>query len=193
MLERSSTSNRSHRGSLHVAVFLRMGCQPVVLPLSGTKDAGVEPSKDYSPLTKLGMEEYKDNVEPAFAELGNLHGEGVRTRGQARVLLHDRDPSHKGWVPKQWAEQKGIKVVLLPEASPDLTPLDASFFGSVHTRWRKECLEKKLGWPDRALLFKQLLEETDPDRHIQHWLRAVRACVQERGGHVERRSSRRGS
>lgn len=174
-----------------MAVFLRLGYKPVVLPLTGTKDAGVQVSGNWAPCSKLGMKEYTARVEEALQKLSSLGGPAAGIRDCPLVLLHDRDPAHTGSVFLQWAEQEGLKVVLLPPSCPDLTPMDASFFGTVNRRWLLECHQKGVPWPQKALLFKKLLEEGDPDDHIRHWQAAVRACILERGGHVERRLGRK--
>lgn len=164
-----------------------------MVPISGTHDAGVEPGQAYPGRAKLGMVEYRDTVVYALDKLGCMAHGKLKKKGQGFVLLHDRDPSHKGGVFKQKAQELGLKVVLLPASSPDLTPMDATFFGSVVTAWRRQCLEKKLGWPARVKLFMKLLHKEKAEPHIQHWKAAVHACVQERGGHVERRLGRRHS
>ena len=191
--ERPCTSGRSSRVTLHVAVFIRLGRRPVVLPISGTHDAGVQPSRAYPPLVQLGMEEYKDKVVRALTTLGCMQDGALLSRGHKFVLLHDRDPSHQGSVFKQWQEEVGLKVVVLPPSCPDLTPMDATFFGSVMMQWRRGYIQNKLGWLDKVQLFMELLQKTLPGLHIEHWQAAVKACVQERGGHVERRLGRRHS
>lgn len=191
MPQRPCTSSSKDRGSLKVAVFLRLGYPAVALPLTGTKDAGVEVSGDYPAHSKLGMEEYKDRVQEALAKLTTLDGPAAGTRDCNLVLLHDRDLAHTGSVFTDYAEQRGLKVVLLPPSCPDLTPMDATFFGSVSRRWALQTYEKGLGWPGKAQHFKKLLEEEVPEDHIKHWQAAVHACIQERGGHVERRLGRK--
>lgn len=165
---------------------------PVVLPISGTRKAGVEPSKEYPGLTKLGAEEYKDKVDAAVQQLSARGSSARRTRSQVLVLLHDREPSHTATLVKQWAEQKVLKLVLLPASCPDLTPMDATFFGSVTSAWQRRCLQEQTPWPQRATLFMELLQQTSPEPHIQHWRRALDACVAEHGGHIERRLQKRG-
>lgn len=145
----------------------------------------------FAPFKKLGMKEYTARVRKALKTLSTLDGPAAGTRACPLVLLHDRDPAHKGGVFKRWAEKKGLKVVLLPPSCPDLTPMDASFFGTVSRRWQVQCIRQGLPWPQRALLFKQLLEEEPPGDHLRHWQAAVHACIQERGGHIERRLGRK--
>lgn len=120
--QRPCTSSTRERGSLKVAVFIRLGYKPVVLPLTGTKDAGVPVSDEWAPRRRLGMTEYTARVKEALAELGLKDGPAAGTRGAPLVLLHDRDPAHTGSIFLQWAEQKGFKVVQLPRSCPDLTP-----------------------------------------------------------------------
>jgi hypothetical protein len=151
----------------------------------------VQVSGDYEGYSKMGMNEYTARVGEALAKLTTLDGPAAGTRDCPLVLLHDRDPAHTGGDFLRWAQQEDLKVVLLPPSCPDLTPIDASFFGTVTQRWQKERIEKNLPWPERALRFKQLLEGEEPDNHIRHWQAAVHACIQERGGHVERRLGRK--
>lgn len=144
MPQRPCTSSSRERGSIKVAVFLRLGYPAVVLPLTGTKDAGVQVSGDYAPCSKLGMTEYTARVGEALAKLTTLHGPATGTRDCPLVLLHDRDPAHTGSEFLEWAQQKDLKVVLLPRSCPDPTPMDATFFGTVSQRWQTQCKEEKL-------------------------------------------------
>lgn len=166
-------------------MFLRLGHEPVVLPISGTHKAGMVPAQSYRPLTRLGAKEYIDTTKSALVELSGGSRAGPRTRGRPLVLLHDREPSHKAKLFCDWAAAEGLQVVLLPAHCPDLTPLDATFFGTVMVRWRKRCIEANLAWNERAALFVRLLKEQSCEAHIMHWRRALEACISELGGHVE--------
>jgi len=146
----------------------------------------MDPAQSYSPLTRLGAKEYSDTTKSALEKISGGSRGGPGTRSRPLVLLHDRDPSHKAKLFRGWAADKGLQLVLLPPHCPDLTPLDATFFGSVMLAWHKQCIEGKLAWSERVALFVRLLKQQSCEAHIKHWKRALEACISELGGHVER-------
>lgn len=140
----------------------------------------------------MGGEEYSDLVVAAHDLLSGPSAGGTSTEGSvAKVLVHDRDPSHRAHVTTAACERIGLKNVLLPTHCPDLTPHDATFLGCVKNAWYRKCCEQQLDWASRQRVFLSLIMEQDPNPHIERWERVLQACIDEKGGHIERRMQKR--
>lgn len=104
------------------------------------------------------------------------------------MLLHDRDTSHNNKLVTESAADMGLTLVTLPTHCPDLTPLDATFFGTVKEKWRDQCYRGQLTWSDRCALFLKLLKEEDVDAHLYDWKDRLDRCIAAGGGHIESNS-----
>jgi hypothetical protein len=186
-----TADHTKNSGRLKVAVLLRMGCKPVVLPVTGTKNATVSPEGKWMKpngerYDALGATEYEWVIKRAIKRLQPPHaGVSGNTRASAvKVLLHDRDSSHTNSLVKESAAEMGLTIVTMPTHCPDLTPLDATFFGTVKREWRLGCYRKHLPWSERCDLFLKLLEEQDVDAHLNGWVKRLDACIAADGGHI---------
>jgi hypothetical protein len=190
-VERSAERKRK-RGQLKLAVFLRLGCPVVAVPVTHTADVPwLNPpagsAADGKPSNSMKGAEYASVLRQCLQRLRFPERGGPSTRAcSPAVLLHDRDPAHTSLVCRAAAKEEGVLIKLLPSSSPDLTPLDASFFGAIATKWRRQCVQQRLTWHDRAKLFWDLLHSEDPEPHLQRWVQALKACVRTGGGHIER-------
>jgi hypothetical protein len=195
-VERECTHTRNS-GRLKVAIFLRKGHIPAMYAVTGTCFALVQPAARYKKAsgeyyTSLPGVEYSRLVDAARGALSGPAAGGASTKGsQPRVILHDLASPH---TPKCTASKiagLGMKEVRLPTHCPDLCVHDATFLGTVMSAYQKACCEKQLTWAEKQRLFISLVLDTNPSPHIDRWVKVLQACIDMRGGHVERSMKRR--
>ena len=195
-VERDSTHPKKS-GKLKVAIFLRKGYTPVVYAVTGTCFALVEPDAKYKKpagghYTAMPGVEYSRLVDAASGVLSGPVAGGASTRGSgAKVILHDRASAHTAACTSAKIEDLGLKEVLLPAHCPDLCVHDATFLGTVMNAYRGKCCEEQLTWEERQRFFISKVLDTDPSPHIDRWVRILQACIDAKGGHIERSIQRR--
>jgi hypothetical protein len=175
------------RQQLHVVVLLRLGCTPVFRITTGSSYEGMDALLTYN---KEDGEPYKllSGVEYAHC-VGSALGELKRARDgkllpAAKYLLHDKAPPHTCKHTKKELA-KLIQVIELPTDSPDLTPCDSNFFSAVKGRWEMEVLQNPMPWAERCKLALKIIQETNPDKHIQALPLRWKACINVEGWHIE--------
>lgn len=195
-MERACTHPKKS-GILKVAVCLRKNYPPAVTVITGTRFAAVSPAQKYmtvknTPYKAMGGREYSNLLDASHAALSGPPSGGASTRGTlAKVLLHDRDPSHRSRAAAATCDRLGLKNVMLPTHCLDLTPHDATFLGCVKNAWELRCCEGKLNWLERQRLFLSMLNQQDPNPHIERWERVLQACIDKKGEHIECRIKRK--
>ena len=177
--------------SVKMVVAIQKGHSTVAHPVSTSKYDGFQRDKVYfkpdgSKYTGMGGEEYKDIVDKQIVcNPSRRSHAGVQTRSSSTVLVHDNDRAHTSKVFQEYAATTGLEVKRLPPHSPDLSPLDSGFFGTVKTSWRKERIRKRLGWDESVVRFKELVEAENPAPYIDAWAGRLRDCKACHGWHFK--------
>jgi hypothetical protein len=136
--------------------------------------------------------EYSRLVDAAKGVLSGPAAGGASTRGsEAKVILHDRASAHTAGCTTAKIEDLGLKEVLVPVHCPDLCVHDATFLGTIMNAYQKRCCEEKLSWEEKQRFFISKVLDTDPSPHIERWVRVLQACIDEKGGHIERSMKRK--
>lgn len=177
----------SNRRALKVAVFLRLGCKPVHVMLSGSSYPGMQALKEYAKdedavHTGLSGPEYVDCLKKALPEL--RRDRNGRRLPPAKYLLHDKATSHTAKVTKEYCRDK-CQVIVLPTDSPDLTPCDTSFFGVLKTQLARGQQQDPKPWDQRCKLALEAIQNANPDKFIQAMPLRWQACVNAHGWHIE--------
>lgn len=185
-VEKSAVWSQDRR-SLHVVVLLRLSCKPVYRVTTGSSYETMDELRSYSkkngkPYKVLGGEEYVACVVPALGELKRTR-DGAHLPA-AKYLLQDKAPQHTCKVTHKELK-KHIQLLELATDSPDLTPLDSNFFSAVKGRWQMEVLRNSMPWADRCKLALNIIETTNPDKHIQALPLRWKACINVEGWHIE--------
>jgi hypothetical protein len=160
--------------TMKVVVILQLNLPTVAHAVSSSDYSGKPEAKEYlDPKTKkarTGMcgEEFADVLAKYFS--GHDTPLGVRTRSmpaRPAVIVLDRDPSHTSWEAKLEAlNNPNFTLDYMPPRSPDLSPLDSGFLGTVKRRLHKERLRDCLTWEDSCDRLLQLLRTTDPAPYL---------------------------
>jgi hypothetical protein len=129
---------------------------------------------------------YRDIVHKFLQEQDFQQGDSVQTRSMAKVvLLHDRHPAHTSSLFSAYAHKIKLTTKLLPPCSPDLTPLDSGFFGTIKTRVESEVRREGLTW-DVACERMETKLKTEPSlNYIADLPLRWQACVNVKGWHIE--------
>lgn len=170
-----------------MAVFIKKGTQPRVYITSSSSFPGFTPAAIFfdsngEQHTGLCAREYRHAVrrlilDETYRDMS--HGQ------HAAVLVHDLDPSHKGKCLASICERQHIKSFLLPPRSPDLSPLDSGFWGSVTNKLERESRQYEYDWQTKCCRFIALIKEEDPDKYIDQMPLHVKACQLAHGWHIE--------
>jgi hypothetical protein len=138
---------------------------------------------------KFSAPEYQAGLAWAIPQL-TIHDSrkgGLRS-SRPLVLVQDKDPAHIAHSTAAFCAKlapRPLHLITLPTTSPDLTPMDAGFFGTVKGRWNRMAQKNKLPWAERCRLALKLLEEEDPEKYIREMPLRWQACEEVRGGHIE--------
>lgn len=172
-------------------VMIRMHQQTLVKPTTQSTYATCSANKTYldkhaAPHSSLCGEEYTDIIRELLEEHGVHEEEQMITRSATDVcLLHDRDPSHQSAVFREFANKSRITVRQLPPGSPDLSPLDAGFFGTVKKRHADQVAREHMGWDKSCKQMEELLSKEPADPYIQELPLRWQACKESKGWHIE--------
>lgn len=136
-----SRVSHSRRRELHVSVFIRKNCKPVVKVLTGSQYDGMPVLPEYHNekgrvASKFTSSENIACIKNAISVLPEPRRPGP---GSPIWLLQDKDPAHTAHRTQEFCANRAprpIKLITLPTDSPDLTPCDSSFFPVVKKRWR---------------------------------------------------------
>lgn len=173
----------------------------MALPATGTDFPSMQPLPAYYKPSREGKEpeqyvrmsaiEYQAGIKEAVPLLTKRDGkrEGLRT-SRTLWLLQDEGRPHTALSTATFArnfQSRGLQLVTLPTHSPDLTPMDAGFFGTVKREWFRRVKRDRLDWDQSCLLALKLLRETNPDNYITEMPLRWQACEEVRGGHIEAR------
>lgn len=183
---RRHVSTRERR-TLHVVVFIRVGHPNIVVPLpSAEQAANWDPNDPATALsgtsTALTAALYEKIVEAKLVGSGSHMADGRRSSSRHGLkLVEDKSSVHTSGRHKAFLSGKGIEQVLLPAKSPDLSPLDNGFFGTVNTEWRKRVTAGRLGWDGMVAALLEVLQQTPADGYIKALPRHIRNCMKARG------------
>lgn len=137
--------------------------------------------------TGLKGEEYRDIVRNLLTSRESQPASTMNTRSTPRVhLLHDRAPAHTSAVFTKYATANRIQTELLPPASPDLSPHDSGFFGTVKTKLEAEARRRSLTWDKKCEWMEELLQQEPSNNYIEELPRRWQACINVKGWHIER-------
>lgn len=196
-LEKTTVGSHKHR-QLNLVVFLRLGHAPVVFISTGSDYPHMAALKEYfhggkkkKKYVKLGHQEYMEYISAAVPQLRSRDPVvgGLRSSTPV-VLVHDEATPHKAKKVKELAANftpVPIRLIELPPASPDLTPCDSCFFAAVKNEWQRRTVGRGMSWEERAQLALRLTAQQSPDSFIKELPLRWKACVAEKGGHIERR------
>ena len=195
-LEKTTTGSHKSR-QLDLVVFLRLGHAPVVFISTGSDYPHMAAIKEYfhggvtkKKYVKLGQQEYMEYISAAIPQLSSRDPVvgGLRSSTPI-VLVHDEATCHKAKKVKEFAasfKPVPIRLIELPPASPDLTPCDSCFFAAVKNEWQRRTMGRGMSWEERVQLALKLTVEQSPDSFIKDLPLRWKACVAEKGGHIER-------
>lgn len=181
-------------------VFIRLGYKPLVVILTGSDFEGMEalpayyhdsPKPGHPPVkyVKFSAPEYQAGLDWAIPQLtihDSLRG-GLRS-SRPLALVQDEGTPHTARSTAAFCAKLGprpLHLITLPSSSPDLTPMDAGFLGTVKGKWNRRAQRTKMPWAERCKLAIQLLEEEDPEKYIREMPLRWQACEEVRGGHIE--------
>lgn len=175
------------RRALKVAVFLRLGCKPVHVVLTGSKYDGMQALKEYAKgedavHTGLTAQEYVDCLKKAMPELKKDRN-GHRLPA-APYLLHDKATAHTARFTQDYCKNM-YQVIVLPTDSPDLTPCDTSFFGVLKAQLARAQQQAPKPWDLRCKLALEAIQNADADKYIGAMPLRWQACVNVKGWHIE--------
>lgn len=196
-LEKTTAGSHKSR-QLNLVVFLRLGHAPVVFISTGSDYENMAALKEYfhggkeeKKYVKLGAQEYMEDISAAVPQLRSRDPvvRGLRSSTPI-VLVHDEATPHKAQKVKDFAANFSpvpIRLIELPPASPDLTPCDSCFFSAVKNEWQRRTVGRNMSWEKRVQLALRLTAQQSPDNFIKELPLRWKACVAEKGGHIERR------
>ena len=180
--------SEQHTGTLKLAVALLPAAgTTVVKGLTGTTCADYKPQQQYhtkagKPAHGITQDEYMDFIRGVLA---------AHTRRRASVIwVHDRDPSHRTPQVQRLLESEGQQVMLLPPRSPDLDPLDYAVFAHSKGWLERNMPPSRCSWEQRCKAFVQHLEQLDPQRQVEGYIKRLEMVVAEEGGHIEHKIKR---
>lgn len=179
----------AQRHSMKLAVFVKVGCSPVVVVASQHSSsqeqhkAGSSSRAASSANIDWSGERYSECVRQAL--LGGNGGSGAGTRSAKLQLVHDLDSAHTSSAFKRFASTNGIEVVQLPAKAPDLDPLDYGVFGPVKRAWEKQVWADRLSWDAQCQLLIRLVEAYNPTAAIKALPSRIEQCIQAKGWHFE--------
>lgn len=160
--------DKTHRRTFNVMVGLQLGKPPIVRQVTGSVIPLLPEPKQY--MTKKGEKaksltagEFQDNILAMCRE-------GAKTRSGIKMVVYDKDRTHSNAVEEK-LEERGVRVIKLSPRSPDLTPLDAAFFGALRKKFGRYCMDHELTFPDQCSAFVRLIEQMSADNSILHMQR----------------------
>lgn len=183
-------------------VFVRLGYWPVVIILTGSNYEGMEPVAEYTytstgkghPVLQyksMSAIEYQAAGDTAIPQLTTRDSNREGLRGSGPLwLLQDEGRPHTAFSTTVWAAEykaRPLHLITLPTHSPDLTPMDAGFFGTVKTQWNRECKAERLSWAESCNRALKILRTTNPAKYIKEMPLRWNACQDVGGGHIEAR------
>lgn len=168
-------------------VGIRLHMPPVAVILTGSEYDGMPQLQQYEKeegvmYKRLSAPEYCDALDEVFNKLaGSTHPSRL-------YLLHDKASPHTAHYTKEWLkhhEPHPIKLLQLPTDSPDLTPCDSCLFATVKAAVNKRKLDMGLDWSGACKEALTVIQQTNPDPHIQDVVLRWKACVAAYGWHIE--------
>lgn len=196
-LEKTTAGSGKSR-QLNLIVFLRFGHAPAVFTSTGSDYPNMPVLKEYfhadkpdTKYVKMGTQEYIECITAAIPQLSNRESlvGGLRAATPI-VVVQDEATPHKSKKTREFAanfKPMPIRLIQLPTSSPDLTPCDSPFFAVVKNEWQRQTVGKGMSWEQRCKLALQLTREQRPDKFIEEVPLRWKACVAEKGGHIEHR------
>ena len=179
------------RRSLKVAVFIKMGENPIVVRIDEMAREQQQATGSSSS-AKTGKSPWNAEVFCRIVELKLLShrsNRAGRRQGPVKLVL-DRDSVHLNKRFKAFGKEHGMKVLFLPTKAPDLDPLDYGIFGTVKTAFEKRCFSGRqsgqLSWEQQCQILIEMLEAVNPDSTIAALPDRIQRCIAAGGGHFER-------
>lgn len=177
------------RHTMKLAVFVQMGCKPIVVVASqhsstqNNQAAGSSRSAISNTNIAWSGARYCEVVRQALLGGGAASG-ATRSPGKVR-LVHDRDSCHTSHTFTAFAHDNSIEVLGLPAKSADLDPLDYGVFGPVKRAWEKDVWAGKLSWKAQWQLLVEFLEKYNADAAIASLPGRIQKCIEAEGWHFE--------
>jgi hypothetical protein len=195
-VQKIRSTGPSNRRVLNVMVFIRIGYEPVVIIICGSKFEGMQPLLRYFYPPTAGAKVGKEHTALCADEYQNCLKEAIpkltmndrRTSKAPVVLLQDVGTPHTAASTARFCadfKPRPIQLVQLPAHCPDLTPLDANLFGTVKGKWRTATTGKRMSWADKCKCALALLKQENPDAYIRAMPLRWRACQEMQGWHIE--------
>lgn len=181
-----------------VMVFIRLRYKPLSFICTGSYYIGMPPLKAYyyptgkkQQYVDLNQFEYQDHIKAALPQLTSKDPLRAGLRGSGElVLLHDEERAHMARSVAKFAQEqrpRRLRLVELPVESPDLTPHDSGFFAEVKRKWHTAVDGSGMAWEEQCHLALQLISSTNPEPYIKEIPLRWRACLEEKGQHIEQR------
>lgn len=183
--------SKGERRTLTLAVFIKWGYKPVVVPLpdraKNGSSQGTGASNGVSCSTAaLNTAIYKDIITKHLLNGRPTTTAGRPSRGSTDLkLMHDRHPAHTSKDFKAFVSSNLFTAELLPAKAPDLSPLDYGLFPVVKNAWRRQVQQRRLSWADQCSLLIELLSNTNVDSIIEALPNRVKKCIASGGSHFE--------
>lgn len=174
-----------HQREYKATTFLQQRQTNFAQPVSSSKVPSIPVKRQYlkadgTPYKSLSAVELCDILK---AYIGFRRKQGL---SKEWILVLDRDPTHKSKVFLEFCRQEGVKVMLLPARSHDLSPLDSHFFGVAKGRYYRDVQSRGItDWDTKAQRLQQGLKETKADPHINDYELRLQACLKAKGQRFE--------
>jgi hypothetical protein len=95
-----------------------------------------------------------------------------------QAIVLDRATWHTAEALHQALEDLGVRVVLLPPRSHELSPLDNGFFGVVDSmwdRWRRGNASKP--WQAQKEKLRSIIHSVQPEPFVKAWVENIIQCI----------------
>lgn len=184
--------SQGQRRSFTLAVFVRMGHQPIVVevrPSPSTAPAASTSTGKRTPGSSSAMntQDYISILQQSFSAVGPTRSAAAGSTRQSKVnLLHDRHTSHTSKAFAAFAQENGIKAELLPAKAADLCVLDYGVFAGVKNKWRRQVEKERLDWDGQCKALVNLIKNTNPDAYIAALPARIQKCIDANGSHFEK-------
>lgn len=176
-------TTKKDRASFTVAVFVRWGHKPVVVPIEHeASDGGSRKGTKRTTSPEMTAAKFQRIVEEnLLSGRSECGGRVVATRRQTLKLCLDRDPAHTAKSTESFLQQLGVEVLVLPTKAPDLDPLDYGVFNNVKHAWQRVVQRDRPGWEEQKSLLVRLLKEFNADAAIKQLPSRIQKCIDAKG------------